>query len=79
MSLPSPDAWRISEKFSIDYDDALPRVPSPAAIKAAKLGLQLFEEADETERIELPRIGGIMLPPRGFTVLSRHGAGQQGA
>lgn len=42
------------KNYNLEDVDALPRYPAPEAIKAAKLGLQLFGEASESERFELP-------------------------
>ena len=43
-----------SDELQLDYADGMPRIPAPEAIEAAQLGLRLFEEASESEQIELP-------------------------
>lgn len=52
--LPKDVCLRLEDELQFDYFEAMPRVPAAEAIKSAKLGLKLFEEADEVERIELP-------------------------
>jgi DNA polymerase III epsilon subunit-like protein len=44
----------ISPEAGVGYSDLLPRVPSPAAIAAAKCGIELFEGLTPDERTELP-------------------------
>ena len=52
--LPKEFSTLVEETTTLDYFDALPRVPAPEALEAAKLGMKLFSEASEAERIELP-------------------------
>ena len=52
--LPKDFCARLEDELQLDYFEAMPRVPAPEAIAAAKLGLKLFEEAEEADRIELP-------------------------
>lgn len=45
---------QLAAKNNLEYWAMLPRMPSPAAIRAAKLGMSLFQEATVEERDELP-------------------------
>ena len=52
--LPKEACELISAEAGVGYSDLLPRVPSPAALVAAKRGRELFEGLTQDERLELP-------------------------
>jgi DNA polymerase III epsilon subunit-like protein len=73
--LPKEACELISPEAGVSYSDLMPRVPSPAALAAAKCGMELFEGLTPEERIELPGT----LPWLLFSPKKREGATSDGA
>ena len=64
--LPKEACELISAEAGVGYSDLLPRVPSPAALVAAKRGRELFEGLTCDERLELPgTLPWLLFSPKG--------------